>query len=69
MGISRLAAFAADPEGFVERNGGARDPAAAAYGRAAHREAVRPPAPIKAFIVYAVLLGVLLLALYYLVLP
>lgn len=69
VGISRLAAFAADPEGFIERSGGARDETAAAYGLAAHREAVRPPAPVKATLVYVALICILLVALFYLVFP
>lgn len=66
VGIGRLAAFAADPEGFVERNGGARDAKAAAYGRTAHREVALPSTPIIAMLVCIALICILLVGFLYL---
>lgn len=40
VAISRLADYASDPDGFIARDGAARNPEAAVYGNRAHNNAV-----------------------------
>jgi hypothetical protein len=63
--ISDLAAYAADPEGFVERAGRAANQAAAQYGKAFHesfaRDTVRPELRVPRALIAAVVLLLLVL--------
>lgn len=64
--ISQLAAYAADPEGFVDRGGKPANEPGARFGTAYHegfartevKQASRPPYMLLAFIVLLILLAV-----------